>query len=390
MRRLRYRAVFPRDAFSPTVQRDLSKFTRIGMISAVDALKGTCTIKWLDHPGSRYNVILTQASPKEWIMPEVKSVVLVAFDQYERARIVRYINVGQATRIQQTQSLPQLNAGERLWEVGGSYLHMKINGDIVLATATEGYFTIENRTGTLKSETVNWKCTTNGGIGFFGAVQRFMLDTQGNTQSQYVVDMFGNVYTEYNLKVVEFGDGALGVSGISDPLVDITLGTKVDAVGNIIMKNDKPASPTSSNKQLCVDIKLKSGVRITIDKEGRTSITGLKLNLNNGSVDNGDPDIILGLETNDAALGTRGQHVAREHDKVIIPLSASYTEKPVGMHSGLTSIASLNLATLTKIAASFISPAGPCTLNPALLTDPTELKGEITEGAPDIYVGGKE
>lgn len=377
---LRYRKVFPKDANSPTSQKDLSMYTRIGMVDRVDPSEGTCTIRWLDRPGKRYDVLLTQGSPNEWCIPKRGDCVLVAFDHHERARIIRYINVGHATRVQSTKSLPKLKDGEKLWEVEGSYLYLKKNGDIVLSTLDSGYISLESNTGTWRSETVNWKIITEAGVMNFGLVKRFVSD---GTQREFqeIVDEEGNNYTEYRIKIVETADGSLGVTGVENPFIDITLGTYVNQEGKAVDKKDQQAD---GNKQLAVKISLQNGVQINIDKEGRISLKASSWNFNEASVDVDDQDIEKDLEVNDASKGKRGQHAAREHDSVTIPLSIGYSDED---HLGLGSKSTSNLQTLEKLARAIISPAGPCTLNPSLLTGNIELQGEITEGADNLLIG---
>jgi len=53
MSNIRFRRLYPRDIVSSTVQRDLSKYTRIGKVLSVDSQAGTCTVQWYDRPGIR-------------------------------------------------------------------------------------------------------------------------------------------------------------------------------------------------------------------------------------------------------------------------------------------------------------------------------------------------
>ena len=377
---IRRRKIFPKDASSSTSQKDLSMYTRIGMIDQVNPLEGTCTIKWLDRPGRRYDVLLTQGSPNEWCIPKRGDCVLVAFDHHERARIIRYINVGHAARIKDSKSLPKLKDGEKLWEVEGSYLYLKKGGDIVLSTLDKGYIVLEANTGTWKSETVSWKIITEAGIMNFGLIKRFVSD---GTQREYqeIVDEEGNNYTEFRIKIAEQADGILGVSGLEDPFIDIALGTYVDADGKAVNKKGEEGD---YNKQLVVKISLKNGVQISIDKEGRVSLKATSWNFNEASVDIDDPDIEKELEINNESKGLKGQHAAREHDEITIPLSTDYSDDE---HLGLSLKSASNLASLTILAGAIMSPSGPCTLNPALLTGNINLKGEITAGAKNLLIG---
>jgi hypothetical protein len=183
--------------------------------------------------------------------------------------------------------------------------------------------------------------------------------------------------------MVEFSDDALEFKDITSPLVDLTIGTLVDDNGVVVAKNDQ-LSPTPQ-KQVTIDLKLLNGIRISIDKDGRITITGANINLNNGSVDSTDPDVALGLETNNTNLGKRGQHAAREHDIVTIPISNEFSDPD---HMTLqNTINPENLLTLQWLAKSFVNGGGPCTFNPATLPNNTKLLGVITAGAKNLYVG---
>jgi len=380
---VRRRKKFASDLRNDTIQRDFSNFSRIGTVVQVFPERAVCSIRWLDKPGIRHDVQITQASPKTFEIPEKGSVVLVAFDHNERARIIRYINLGHEDRVREIKSLPKLKEGEKFFEVGGSYLHMRKKGDVVIGTANQGYFIIENQTGSFKSESVNWKVTTEAGIVYSGLVKRFIDDGAGGRSNEIVTNLAGDDLTEFRIRLVETADGALGLSGIEDPLVDIAVGTYVDDEGDIINKKDEDttANPT---KELVARIIVKNGVKIFIDKEGRVSIENAIMNINEAQVDADDPDVALGLETA-STKGNRGQHVAREHDAVSIPMSTSNADTD---HTELIDVSSANIATLQTIAAAIMSPAGPCSLNPALLSSPTlKFTGIITEGAENVLIG---
>ncbi len=382
---MRFRKFFPKDMKGSITQRDLSGFNRIGVVQQVDPIKGTCVVKWLDHPGLRYDVYITQATSKEWYIPEKGSVVLVEFDSYDRARIVRYMNIGQITRTLQSKSLPKFKEGERMWEVGGTYLHMKRNGDVIISTLSQGILTIENSTGTFKSEFVNLKNITDAGIQYFGIMQRMVPDGNGFGQITNITNDFGDIYSEYRLQIVEVSNGALGMGGISNPIIDIALGTYADSNGIVTAKNGV-VSPSTS-KQMTINITLNNGCSIILDKEGRMSLNFKSLNFNSGSVDSNDPDIALGLETNNVTLGNKGQHVAREHDIIKIPLTTNYTDTD---HLGLkNTVAPINMQALQWLAKSFISPTGPCIFNPGVIPPNTDIQGEITQGAANLIAGDK-
>ena len=388
MSSIRFRRLYPRDLVSSTVQRDLSKYTRIGKVLSVDSQAGTCTVQWYDRPGIRPDVLLTQSSPGTWEIPAKDTFCLVTFDHHERARIVRYINLGQENRVKKMYSLPKLKPGERMWEVGGSYIYMRDNGDIILATMTQGLITLENKTGTFKSESVNWKVSSEAGNMYFGVVKRVTSGSSsdgsiGLVKNKLVTDSDGQSFTELNIQVVEYADGVLGVTGIDNPLATITVGTLVDGSGNIIAKNEEIT--TDYNRQIALRMKFKSGVVLAIDKEGRVSWEGTSININNGSVDNDttwSQMIADGLETQDTEKGTRGEHAAREHDEVTIPFATTYTDEE---HLELATIATTNAAILQEFASYIISPAGTCFLLP--LPPQKAITGIITQGSDNVFIG---
>lgn len=374
--------LFPRDVNRPTVQKDVSMYTHIAQISGVDTKKGTCSVRWITpKPGYRSDVLITHGSPGDVTMPSVGDYVLVTFDPHEQARIVGYINLGHQTRVVTEQTLPELEQGEKFYEVSGAYLWIRKNGDIFLTTPTEGFIQLENSSSTLRSETINWRVSTEAGINYSGIIRR--VKALGVKIENITRLGSTDVLTEHRLKVVETSDLKVSPTGLSDPLIDICLGTYVDDEGIIVNKKDESTLETS--KELAVRISFQSGLKLLIDKEGRVSIEGAKLNINNASVDSDDPDVSRKLELNDSTKGTVGQKVARTHDTVTIPIGSSYTDESF---RGLESKNSLNLATLATLASAFISPAGPCSLNSAVLGSNLKLEGLITEGAENVYIGG--
>jgi hypothetical protein len=380
----KFKRVFAGDINSSIIPQNLNKYTRLAQIIEVDGTSGKCSIRFLDMPSSRTDVIILQTSPGVFNIPEIGSICAVVFDINARPFIIGYINLGHESRVKQLSTLPKFKSGEKFFEAGGSYFYIKKNGNIIISTLSGNFLEIENTTGSLKFETVNWKVVTEGGLFYFGLVKRLIPNVDGTTSYKNVSNIIGDNYTELNLKVMETADGSLGVDETAEPLIDLTLGTLIDKDGNKITKNDT-ISPLSS-KEVLLRLTLKNGTQIDVDKEGRCSIKGIKLNINEGSVDSNDPDVLLELETNDTNLGTKGQHVAREHDEVTIPITSTYTDPD---HAGLIIKNEENFAMLNKLATAFISPIGPCFFNPGILINNEALKGEITEGAKNVYVGDK-
>ena len=379
---MRTKKTYLGDISSSIVPKDLSRYARVAQIIDIDGEKGTCSIRFLDIPSVRTDVILLQSSQGVFNFPEVGSVVVVVFDKFSRPYIVGYINLGHSDRVKELKTLPKFKSGEKFFEAGGSYFYIRQNGNIIISTLSGNYLEIENTSGTIKLETVNWRLITEGGLLYFGLVKRLVSDGVNSTY-QPITNIIGDSYTELNLKVMETADGTLGIDQNVEPLIDLTLGTLISNEGKKVDKNlEETFVP---EKEILLHLKLKNGIQIDVDKEGRLSLKNIKMNINEGSVDADDPDIELGLENNKSEKGTKGQHVAREHDEITIPIGTSDDEQ----HLGLNEKAALNLERLTTfITGYFTSPSGPITVVPTSpLGVPFDLKGEITEGAENVIIG---
>jgi hypothetical protein len=375
---------YPGDVGSATVPKDITKYARIGVIQSVDSEAGLCTIRWYDKPSYQKDVIITQSFSGGTSIPEKGSTIIAVLDQFSRAFIVGYINLGHENRVKSLKTLPKLKEGEKFFEAGGSYIYIKRNGSVAISTLTGGVVEFSNTTQTWKYEVVNWKLITEGGTSNFGLVKRMVLNSDGTSSIQAVKNENESFYTEHNLTLYEYADGTVGINPSQTPLVSITFGTVIDKDGNVI--NKLKNTTLDKTKQLAARLDFKSGIVISIDKAGVIDIRGGKLKLNEPSVDVTDIDAITGLDINDTTKGTKGQHLAREHDKVTIPVSSTYVDDA---HKGLINIATSNLAFFQTLATAFISagPGSPCTLNPTVLIGQLKIEGEITEGASNILVG---
>jgi hypothetical protein len=275
MTQIRHRKVYAKDLSSFTTMKDMSKNARIGTIDSVDSEGGTCTIRWLDHPGFRTNVRLSQGSHKEWNIPERGAVAIFITDSKDQTFLIRYINLGHESRVKTTKTLPKLKAGEKLWEVGGSWVYMKSNGDIVLSTAEAGYLTLENTSGTLKSETINWKVVSEGGENSLGVLKRPYLHSDGTMSVELIQDPLNQSFTEYRLRVIEKADNQLGANDLTNPLYDIIIGTVADDTLNQGKAVDRFGAPVDPNSlsALCVKIAVKNSLgvellKVVLDKTG--------------------------------------------------------------------------------------------------------------------------
>jgi hypothetical protein len=281
--RMRYKKMFSGDLKSSTVPRDFNSFTRIGRIVSVDPAKGICRLQWLDRPGFREGVLLTQGSDGEWNIPRVGAVVIVAFDIGDQARIIRYVNVGHKIKTDAFE-LPALSEGEKFWECAGASLYITANGDIILRSASLGTVTLEKGSDTFKSETTNWKVTTVGGEAFWGQVKRFKPQLDGSYASEVITDLTGDSYVEYTFNLFETaGDKNALIPG--DPLIKITLGTVVDDSGNVV--DEEGTTLLDNTKSLCLQFDITKDTTkvfsLKINKEGKVSLNCNALTINNGT-----------------------------------------------------------------------------------------------------------
>ena len=380
------RKIFPKDAesFGSAIQ-DLTNHLRIGLISSPDPQTYTANIRWLDHPGFRKGVVLTQGSYKEWHIPKEGAPVLCYVDNKDQVWILRYLN-DNIQALQESSMIPQLNPGEKCFECEGSFIIMRANGNIELLSDSFARVLLDNVNQAFQVDGIRlFKYFTAASSLVSGVAKRLMASlTGGNIALQPVTDLTGqSTYAEHVLKVYEKEND-------SNPIVTITMGNVIDKDGFLTDYQGGTKSVLgNSSKAVALQISMRNGVNISIDKEGVVTFTGAKaINFLNAAVDISDADEILGLQSKMTDGSLKGQHAAREHDAVDIPLGMSYTDPN---HAGLATKANQNVSALQSVAAAFMTPMGPCTLIPTNLAPPTSLKlqGEIVDGSAGVYIGDK-
>lgn len=375
-------------------QVNYQRFLRVGEVIAVDFRAGTCRVNWYDVPGQRQDVILTQATEGEFHVPAIGSAVVCGFDAASQAIVLRCIPKEWVVRAKPIseggkESLPPMEFGEKYMESTTrdgrkSYLYMSRTGNIEMESGFGVRMGIEDISQTAYLETRNSRTLTDNLTIFSGKVKRLI----GNALL-YISRTVGTgiavttkYLTETKIKVFEYANDAVTFGPLQTPLVQLTLGTVVTDQGALVNKLGIPTIDLS--KEVAVQLELPGNTKLYIDKSGRATITGLRLNINNGSVDATDPDIAQGLESNNVTLGTKGQHVAREHDEVTVPLAPDYADPA---HQGLSEKALTNQAALVALASSIFTFVGPC-FYIGNLPPQTKLTGEVTEGAQNVHVGG--
>jgi hypothetical protein len=302
---IKRRKIFYNNAYNP--QEQLFSYNRPAVITNVDTEQGVCSLNWLDNPGGRVNVLLTQGSWGEYNMPVQGAIVLVQFDKHEQARIVRYVNLNQAARQKPTSEggygdLPKLKPGEKFWESsGGAFIYMTSDGRILLSSPFDDTFEIDPNINLIKGKTVNWKIVNAAGNEYSGQVKRYIQE--GDTATNKIItdnvptSKFpdGTPLTEYNLIVNDKYQS-------DSPICKITIGSVVDNEGKVKDKDGNVVNPNSSSAlALKLDINSNYGsLSIVIDKSGKFYITSPKIvNISN--------DIKLGSNdaTEKAVLGNK-------------------------------------------------------------------------------------
>ena len=293
---IKRRKIFQSSAKHP--QEYLSKFSRIGSVQFVDVINGVCRIKWLDNPGGRNDVYISQSSWGEFNMPIVGSIVFVECDAHDQARIVRYANLNQVTRQQLPNEggsgeIPKVQPGEKYWEsVGGAYIYMTEGGRIFLVSPGNDSIEIDPDLNLIRSESVNWKVITDAGTDWSGEVRRW-LPGKGNvviTDNTPTLQFpNGTPLTE---RIIVVGDFSSKYKSNGTTLIKINIGTYVDNLGNVVDITGIPVLPTSTSA-LAIRLQVipsdsSTGLVLAVDKAGKCSITTPNLTVNSSNIVLGD------------------------------------------------------------------------------------------------------
>jgi len=292
-------------------------YLRPAVITSVDPAMGTVNLEWLDHPGVRQDVLISPSGQGIFELPTVGSAVLVGFGIGFEAYILAYIPVGyrdlvgtprissNGDSIKVTPSILNLRAGEKMLISylakseenknnqfttplpTGTYLYMSNVGDILMKTAEGDYWKLDRCSNIIQQNSMNYRAITEAGILDFGLVKRAATDPEKQTEdiisaagSPLGADPFitssENALTEFRLRILETADAnTLTAPEVEDPLIELTLGTKVTDGGQII-KTDSTYATTSDDtpKEIMIQLKTKAdqGFEFTVDKEGNLTV----------------------------------------------------------------------------------------------------------------------
>ena len=266
---------------------------RYGIVQSVDVTTGLVTLEWLDYPGVRSEVDLSQPTLGIIEIPTVGAVVLVGFDQGFKAHIVRYIPVGYAKQ-RATGDIPQLHPGAKIflsyiaesqvtgdlpvpvWT--GTYMHMNNIGDIELVTASGESWRMVSNENIIDQNSMNYKVQTEAGILEFGLTKRLLTGTESTiiatdgTPFTNTLDTDPDALTEFRLRVLKQADANfLSDPEVDDPFIELTLGVKVDNDANIV-KTD--TTHVKADKKIVIQLKTKTGdgFEFTVDEDGNLTL----------------------------------------------------------------------------------------------------------------------
>jgi hypothetical protein len=251
---------------------------RVAYIQSVDPVRGTVDIKWLDHPGTRTNVVINQSSFGDFEFPVIGSMVLVGM-RAEFPEILRYIPLSYATQVANGLA-PQLHEGEKVFRsyksrpdntnpgaptpvATGSEIFMDNSGRIKLSTGLFDSITIDPLKNSIETNSMNTKISTEAGVLDFGLIRR-----DGN----FITNGFSpgdKPLTEFRLRVSEYSDfNPATPADEEDPFIEVSLGTAI--------QNGAPEE--IDGKKIALKIKVKNdsggiGFKFIVDKSGNVEMS---------------------------------------------------------------------------------------------------------------------
>lgn len=322
-----------------------SAFLRPAVIISTNADKGTVNIEWLDHPGTRQDVLLTPSGQGIFELPTLGSTVLVGFGVGFDAYILAYIPVGyrdlvgtpRGTGEQITADLKKLRVGEKMLvsyvdnteesqsnqfsrpSPTGTHFHMSNTGDVLIKSADGDYWKLERDNNIILQNSMNYRVITDAGILDFGVVKR--ASTTPDKQSEDIIATSGaplgsafpgaaaeDALTEFRLKVLGTADANdTTAPEIDDPLIEFVLGTKVSDDGDVVLTDGTHAK---ASKRIIIQLKTKAdqGFEFTVDEEGNLTINvkgDVKFGISEGNlqvdIDEGKK-VLLGGDSGESML----------------------------------------------------------------------------------------
>lgn len=284
---------------------------RFARITDVDTDKGVVGISWLDHPGGRVEVILSQPAWGFYTVPVAGSIVACGFDTVDRTTILRYIPIAYKARhgdpsegaFEPQDALREVKEGEHfLKSIAGAEVYMDVNGNIVLSSGAGSYWkiTLEDL---IQQNSETWKVQNEAGTLTMGIVRRLYEDTDFTpvqVDNRIIKNGSDEAYVEYRLRVAETADASVGTASTPD-LVELTIGTLVDDDGNVV------ESANGANVTIDLNTKSDIGFRFQVDRDGNVDMTikdgkTFTINANDFNINSDDVTISGGGLTDQVVL----------------------------------------------------------------------------------------
>ena len=193
----------------------------------------------------------------------------------------------------------------------------------------------------------------------------------------------GNALTELNIVVEQYSNGTIFDGTQNNNLANITVGTLVDANGlqvinqasNNIITNVDYATSSITKPQI-------ANANFKVDDEGN-------FNINDGNqlLPTDVPAVpvpLLNVVTGNTFIAQCQQRVAREGDRVVIPVGIPTTS--LEAHPDLANKATFNIEQMQQIVSSILTPMGPCIGFVPAAPD-MRLVGMITQGSDSFFAG---
>lgn len=283
---------------------------RPGIIQGVDADTGLLDVEWMDHPGIRQGIAITQPHQGMFQIPTVGSIVLVGFDQGFGAQILRYLPAGYAAQVEDRDLYP-LRPGEiTLFSfqdtkgtvrekqfivptTTGTRFFMNNIGDIQMATALGEWWHMSNAESEIRQNSMNYTVSTEAGVMQFGLTRRLPESSKSEENVPSIITPNGQRLedvgglnpeglTEFRLRLLETADtqqSALNdpnayVPAVNDPFIELTLGVKVDDDGDLVKTTAAQAKTTTGTQDIIIQLKTRTdqGFEFTVDREGNVTL----------------------------------------------------------------------------------------------------------------------
>ncbi len=307
---------------------------RLAKVIDVDYTKMTCNLMFHDYPGAmRQNVPLTQPYlGRGWGIYagiEEGSLVIVGFQEQQLPVILAsvYIPTFLNEILSTTESSGLLNYDEFpfrrvrpgdvvLQSKGNSVVFVSANGDIIIETVEGVGIEIDKETGTIAQRSLQRYIVSEGGRVITGMVKRPNEESTKESDKEIGVlnykDMWGLTFdvdtkiigqdptkdfdpennkalVEHRIEINEFADsliekqeyltGRKTAEGFDDKKANIiatfVTGTLVNDDGEVLdLEGNGLTDPDDvTKKAVCLYLKLKSGWKVQVSKEGRTKIS---------------------------------------------------------------------------------------------------------------------